>query len=96
MDFEPLQGPDTLFLRIYDIYTICARYKFLSDLICAARIKLNYNIQTTRPLYKHTEPTSWSHGYAVQFVSPKSGRFLHVNVPIHKGESMLMNVTRAA
>jgi hypothetical protein len=41
-----------------------------------------------QPLYKHTTPTSWSHGYAVQFVA-KSGRFLHVNVPIVKGESLL-------
>lgn len=41
-----------------------------------------------QPLYKHTEPTSWSHGYAVQFVNP-SGNFLHINVPILNGQSML-------
>lgn len=41
-----------------------------------------------QPLYKHTEPTSWSHGYAVQFVG-SDGRFLHINVPIHKGKSLL-------
>jgi len=46
-----------------------------------------------QPLYKHTEPTSWAHGYAVQFVA-KSGRFLHINVPIHKGKSLLMDVAR--
>ena len=39
-------------------------------------------------LYSHTEPSTWSHGYAVQFVNP-SGRFLHINVPIIKGESLL-------
>jgi hypothetical protein len=42
-----------------------------------------------QPLYRHTTPTNWSHGYAVQSVA-KSGLFLHVNVPIlKKGESLL-------
>lgn len=41
-----------------------------------------------QPLYRHTAPTSWTHGYAVQFVA-KSGQFIHVNVPIHKGKSLL-------
>lgn len=41
-----------------------------------------------QPLYKHTAPSDWSHGYLVQFVS-KSGRFLTVNVPIVRGESLL-------
>lgn len=41
-----------------------------------------------QPLYAHTAPTSWSHGYGVQFVA-KSGIFLHLNVPIHKGKSLL-------
>jgi hypothetical protein len=47
-----------------------------------------------QPLYMHTAPTSWSHGYAVQFVAA-SGRFIHVNVPIHKGKSLL-HTLRAA
>lgn len=46
-----------------------------------------------QPLYAHTSPTSWSHGYGVQF-SNASGRFLHLNVPIHKGESLLVGVGR--
>ncbi len=46
-----------------------------------------------QPLYKHTEPSSWSHGYAIQFINP-SGRFLHVNVPIHKGRSLLLDVAQ--
>lgn len=46
-----------------------------------------------QPLYKHTAPTSWSHGYAVQFVQP-SGRFLHVQVPITSGESLLLTAMR--
>jgi predicted phosphodiesterase len=41
-----------------------------------------------QPLYRHTAPSSWSHGYAVQFVA-KSGRFVHFNVPIMSGRSML-------
>lgn len=48
-----------------------------------------------QPLYKHTEPSSWSHGYAVQFVN-KSGQFLHINVPILNGRSLLMQVGKAA
>lgn len=46
-----------------------------------------------QPLYMHTSPTSWSHGYAVQFVA-KSGAFLHINVPIHKGKSLLQDVAK--
>lgn len=41
-----------------------------------------------QPLYSHTAPTSWSHGYGVQFLNA-SGRFMHMNVPIVKGESLL-------
>lgn len=47
-----------------------------------------------QPLYAHTAPTSWSHGYGVQFVAA-SGAFIHVNVPIHKGKSLL-HALRAA
>lgn len=47
-----------------------------------------------QPLYAHTAPTSWSHGYGVQFVA-SSGEFIHVNVPIHKGHSLL-HAMRAA
>lgn len=46
-----------------------------------------------QPLYKHTEPTSWSHGYGLQLVNP-SGRFLHINVPILNGESLLPLIKR--
>lgn len=44
-----------------------------------------------QPLYKHTTPTSWSHGYGLQFVNP-SGQFLHINVPIFSGRSLLLDV----
>lgn len=40
------------------------------------------------PLYLHTAPSDWSHGYAVQLIN-KSGTFLHVQVPIVRGKSML-------
>jgi predicted phosphodiesterase len=46
-----------------------------------------------QPLYKHTEPSSWSHGYGVQFVNA-SGNFLHINVPILDGKSLLMDVAK--
>lgn len=50
-----------------------------------------------QPLYMHTAPTSWSHGYGLQFVNPGGG-FLHLNIPIHKGKSLLPAAlkTRAA
>ena len=46
-----------------------------------------------QPLYKHTTPTTWSHGYAVQFLA-KSGNFFHANVPICSGGSLLPKVIR--
>jgi predicted phosphodiesterase len=42
-----------------------------------------------QPLYAHTSPTSWSHGYGLQFVAP-TGKFIHWNVPIHSGTSLLI------
>lgn len=39
-----------------------------------------------QPLWQHTAPTDWSHGYAVQLVA-ESGAFLHLNIPIIDGES---------
>lgn len=49
-----------------------------------------------QPLYKHTQPTEWTHGYALQFVS-RSGRFMHLQVPIYRGESLLSDlITRRA
>lgn len=35
-----------------------------------------------QPLYRHTQPTTWTHGYALQFANESSGRFVHFNVPI--------------
>lgn len=46
-----------------------------------------------QPLYRHTTPTDWSHGYGVQFVSRTTGTFLHFNVPIYSGTSLLNEVT---
>lgn len=43
---------------------------------------------TRVPLWRHSNPTNWSHGYAVQFVA-KSGEFLHINVPILEGRSLV-------
>ncbi len=39
-----------------------------------------------QPLWQHTSPTDWSHGYAVQLVA-QGGSFLHLNIPIIEGES---------
>lgn len=46
-----------------------------------------------QPLWRHTAPSDWSHGYAVQLVS-STGRFLHVNVPIINGWSGLGSLGR--
>lgn len=39
-----------------------------------------------QPLWQHTAPTNWTHGYAVQLVAP-SGDFLHLNIPIVNGQT---------
>lgn len=41
-----------------------------------------------QPLYAHTHPTSWSHGYGVQAVAP-SGAFVTLHAPILRGRSIL-------
>ncbi len=41
-----------------------------------------------QPLYRHTAPSNWTHGYGVEFVGA-SGNFVHVNIPIYRGESSL-------
>ena len=41
-----------------------------------------------QPLWRHSNPTGWSHGYAVQFIA-KSEEFLHINVPIWEGKSLI-------
>jgi hypothetical protein len=40
-----------------------------------------------QPIWKHSDPTSWSQGYAIDFIA-KSGNFQRVHVPIWKGESL--------
>ncbi len=44
-----------------------------------------------QPLYRHTAPSDWSHGYGLQCVQ-RSGTFLHINVPIIRGVSMLQSL----
>lgn len=41
-----------------------------------------------QPLWQHTNPTEWSHGYGLQMVR-SNGDFLHINVPIVDGKSLL-------
>lgn len=47
-----------------------------------------------QPLYKHTAPSDWSHGYAVQEVLV-SGQFHHTNVPIF-GDRTIASIRRGA
>jgi hypothetical protein len=44
-----------------------------------------------QPLWRHSDPTGWSHGYAVQIVA-KSGEFLHLTIPIWEGRSLAGNM----
>lgn len=41
-----------------------------------------------QPLWQHTAPTDWTHGYGLQLVQA-DGDFLHINVPIINGHSPL-------
>jgi predicted phosphodiesterase len=43
-----------------------------------------------QPLYAHTAPTSWSHGYAIQFCNLATGTFIHFNVPIFRDRTLLL------
>lgn len=40
-----------------------------------------------QPIWKHSTPTSWSQGYAVDYIA-KSGNFQRIHVPIWRGESL--------
>ena len=40
-----------------------------------------------QPIWKHSDPTSWSQGYGIDFIA-RSGSFLRVHVPIWRGESL--------
>lgn len=48
-----------------------------------------------QPLYRHTAPTDWTNGYGLQFASLSSGRFVHLNIPIADGVSLLPELTGA-
>lgn len=50
---------------------------------------------TLEPIYRHSGPTEWSHGYALQLVQ-QDGDFLHINVPIIDGRSYLVQLTGGA
>jgi len=46
-----------------------------------------------QPLWQHTAPTSWTHGYGVQ-LTEQSGDFLHLNIPIIGGKSLFAALFR--
>ncbi len=48
-----------------------------------------------QPLYMHTSPTGWTHGYGIQFVE-SNGMFLHLNIPICGGKSLLQPLLKTA
>jgi len=47
-----------------------------------------------QPYYGYTNLTDWSHGYGLQFAQ-KDGRFLHINVPIIDGLSLMPSIALA-
>lgn len=47
-----------------------------------------------QPLWQHTNPTDWSHGYGLQLAN-EDGTFLHINVPIIGGRSYLEPLFKA-
>lgn len=47
-----------------------------------------------QPLWQHTNPTEWTHGYGLQLVNP-DGTFLHINVPIIDSRSYLQPLVKA-
>lgn len=48
-----------------------------------------------QPLWLNTNPADWTHGYAVQFVA-RSENFLHLNVPLVSGKSLLTPFLQSA
>lgn len=46
-----------------------------------------------RPMWQHTRVNDWTNGYAVQFVN-RQKNFLHINVPIVDGQSLLVPFTQ--
>ena len=45
-----------------------------------------------QPLWRHTEPTGWTHGYGLE-VCKADGRFLSLHIPILDGESLLTHLS---
>ena len=45
-----------------------------------------------QPLWRHTTPTNWSHGWGLQLIANNED-FLHINIPIVDGRSLLKNLT---
>lgn len=47
-----------------------------------------------QPLYLHTNPSKWTHGYGLQIVRRSDGKFMHINVPILNGASLIREVLK--
>lgn len=59
--------------------------KFADRIVTAAGVGC---LSLLQPLWRHSDPTTWSQGYGVQICRP-NGEFLHVTVPIINGQSLL-------
>jgi predicted phosphodiesterase len=47
-----------------------------------------------QPLWQHTKPTDWNHGYAIQLVR-QDGKFQHIQVAISGGHSLLGQIIKS-
>lgn len=46
---------------------------------------------TMQPVWRNSDPTNWSQGYGIDFIT-KSSQFMHTNIPIWKGKTMLSSM----
>jgi hypothetical protein len=69
--------------KVYDITTTTGFFVVRRN----DKISISGNCKL-QPLWNETKPTDWSHGYAIQLVR-EDGDFLHVQVPIINGISLL-------
>jgi hypothetical protein len=44
-----------------------------------------------QPIYRHSDPTSWSQGYAIDYIAA-SENFQHIHVPIWRGQSLAVSM----
>jgi DNA-binding transcriptional regulator WhiA len=86
-DLSNLKSPNKKLVqytgKVYDITTGTGFFMVKRN----GKVSISGNCKL-QPLWNETKPTDWSHGYAIQLVR-QDGDFLHVQVPIINGVSLL-------